>query len=122
MNPGTGRAERRLTVAAPAADLEVSQQDGHLVVSDARTGTITSIDLSTLLTGGQRRSDEPMQVLVGGGQAYLVTPSTGVVRAVDPLTLRDLGAPYQVGAGSSTSSSTGPARCGPSPRPGGSCR
>ena len=98
VNPGTGRAERRLTVAGPGADLEVTQQDGHLVVGDARTGTITSIDLSTLLTGGQRRSEEPMQVLVGGGQAYLVTPSTGVVRAVDPLTLRDLGAPYRVGA------------------------
>lgn len=98
VNPGTGRAERRLTVAGPGAELEVSQQDGHLVVGDARTGTITSIDLSTLLTGGQRRSDEPMRVLVGGGQAYLVTPSTGVVRAVDPLTLRDLGAPYRVGA------------------------
>ncbi|KQR12018.1 hypothetical protein ASF78_12605 [Cellulomonas sp. Leaf334] len=98
VNPGTGRAERRLTVAGPGAELEVSQQDGHLVVGDARTGTITSIDLSTLLTGGQRHSDEPMRVLVGGGQAYLVTPSTGVVRAVDPLTLRDLGAPYRVGA------------------------
>ncbi|MGY4643839.1 fibronectin type III domain-containing protein [Cellulomonas sp. URHB0016] len=98
VNPGTGRAERRLTVAGAGADLEVSQQDGHLVVGDGRTGTVTSIDLATLLTGGQRRSDERMRVLVGGGQAYLVTPSTGVVRAVDALTLRDLGAPYRVGA------------------------
>lgn len=98
VNPGTGRAERRLTVAGPGAELDVSQQDGHLVVGDARTGTITSIDLATLLTGGQRRADEPTEVLVGGGQVYLVTPSTGVVRAVDPLSLRDLGTPHRVGS------------------------
>lgn len=97
VNPGTGRAERRLQVGLPGSSLQVSQQEGRLVVTDATTGTMTSIDLATLLAGGQRRSDEPARVLVGGGQVYLVTPGTGVVRAVDPLTLQDLGAPYRAG-------------------------
>jgi len=97
INPGTGRAERRLQVAGPGSELGISQRDGHLVVTDARTGAVTSIDLATLLAGGQRRTDEPARVLVGGGLVYLVTPSTGVVRAVDPLTLQDLGSPYRVG-------------------------
>ncbi|GIG40085.1 hypothetical protein Cph01nite_18470 [Cellulomonas phragmiteti] len=96
INPGTGRAERRLQVAGPGSDLAISQRDGRLVVTDGRTGTMTSIDLATLMAGGQRRSDEPARVLVGGGLVYLVTPSTGVVRAVDPLTLQDLGTPHRM--------------------------
>ncbi|PZR51568.1 hypothetical protein DNL40_15865 [Xylanimonas oleitrophica] len=95
INPATGRAERRLQVAGPGAELDVSQRDGHLVIGDARTGTVTSIDLATLLAGGQRASEEPVEVLVGGGRVYLVTPSTGTVRAVDPLALTDLARPYR---------------------------
>ncbi|UZN04535.1 hypothetical protein [Cellulomonas sp. S1-8] len=98
INPGTGRAERRLQVAEPGSELEISQRDGHLLIADGRTGTLHSIDLATLMAGGQRRADEPSRVLVGGGRVYLVTPSSGVVRAVDPLTLRDLGAPYRADA------------------------
>ncbi|MBO1750790.1 fibronectin type III domain-containing protein [Actinotalea sp. BY-33] len=95
INPATGSAERRLQIGEPGSELEISQRDGHLVIGDASTGTITSIDLSTLLAGGQRQTDEPSRVLVGGGLAFLVTPSTGVVRIVDPLTLRDLASPYR---------------------------
>ncbi|MDQ0424164.1 MULTISPECIES: fibronectin type III domain-containing protein [Cellulomonas] len=97
INPGTGRAERRLQVAGPGAELDISQRDGVLVVGDGRTGSLTSIDLATLLASGQRTSGEPARVLVGGGLVYLVTPGSGVVRAVDPLTLKDLGTPHRVG-------------------------
>lgn len=98
INPGTGRAERRLQVAGPGAQLDISQRDGVLVVGDGATGSLTSIDLATLLASGQRTSDEPARVLVGGGLVYLVTPGTGVVRAVDPLTLKDLGTPHRLGS------------------------
>lgn len=98
INPATGRAERRLQVAAPGNELEISQRDGQLLVTDATTGTVRSIDLATLLSGGARRPPEPTRVLVGGGLVHLVAPGTGTVRAVDPLTLRDLGTPYRAGA------------------------
>lgn len=97
INPGTGRAERRLQVAEPGSDLRISQRDGHLVIMDGRTGTLRSIDLATLLSGGERRPAGPAEVLVGGGQVYLVSLDAGLVSAVDALTLRDLGRPFDAG-------------------------
>lgn len=96
VNPVTGVAERRLQVAPAGSPLVVHQRDGRLVVDDGRSGVVTSIDLATLLAAGQRDAGAGSIVLVGGGQVFLVS-SSGVVRAVDPLTLQDLGTPFRTG-------------------------
>ncbi|WP_182111594.1 fibronectin type III domain-containing protein [Actinotalea sp. JY-7876] len=98
VNPATGEVERRLQVAGSGASLLITQRDGMLVVDDDATGVITTIDLATLLAGGQRGTGATRTtVLVGGGNVFLVDLA-GTVRAVDPLTLRDLGAPHRTDA------------------------
>src|SRR5699024_5367616 len=96
INPATGQAERRLVVGGPGSELDVAQRDGHLVVTDLATGTVTSIDLTSLIASGTRGLDgEDTKVLLGGGMVVVVDRSPGTVRAVDPLTLADLGRPYR---------------------------
>ncbi len=95
INPSTGQPERRLLVGEEGSEMGVAQRDGFLVVTDTTTGQITSIDLAGLVASGSRGSDSETLVLIGGGQVVLVEPSPGTVRAVDPLTLRDLGTPYR---------------------------
>src|SRR5690606_4137402 len=68
INPATGQAERRLVVGGPGSELDVAQRDGHLVVTDLATGTVTSIDLTSLIASGTRGLDgEDTKVLLGGG-------------------------------------------------------
>lgn len=95
VNPATGEPERRLVVGAEGSEMEVAQSDGHLIVTDPATGEITAIDLTGLVASGSRGSEGDTWVLIGGGQVVLVEPSPGTVRAVDPLTLTDLGSPYR---------------------------
>ncbi|WP_413452615.1 hypothetical protein AA0Y32_09855 [Georgenia phoenicis] len=96
INPATGQPERRLVVGGPGSELDVAQRDGHLVVTDLATGTVTSIDLASLIASGSRGLDgEDTKVLLGGGMVVVVDLSPGTVRAVDPLTLADLGRPYR---------------------------
>lgn len=98
VNPATGQVERRLQVSGAGGSLRITQRDGTLLVGDDATGVLTSIDLATLLAGGQRADGGTLtRVLVGGGSVFLVDLA-GTVRAVDPLTLRDLGAPYRTDA------------------------
>ena len=95
VNPATGEPERRLVVGAEGSQMEVSQRDGHLIVADPATGELTAINLAGLVASGSRGADTETWVLIGGGQVVLVEPSPGTVRAVDPLTLTDLGTPYR---------------------------
>ncbi|WP_146197221.1 hypothetical protein [Serinibacter arcticus] len=97
INPATGEAERRLQIAAGESDLEIAQRDGRLIVTDRATGEITAIDLSTLLASGQRTAADPdgTRILVGGGHVAMVELGEGVVRAVSPLTMADIGTPYR---------------------------
>lgn len=94
INPATGLPERRLQVAGPGGNLTLAQRDGVLLVTDATTGQATTIDLATLLAGSRRDVGTGTRVLVGDGRVYLVE-LTGLVRAVDPLTLNDLGSPLR---------------------------
>ncbi|CAM3587876.1 hypothetical protein OCAE111667_16860 [Occultella aeris] len=95
INPATGQPERRLIIGEPGSELEVSQRDGQLIVTDLTTGMITAVDLASLVASGARGVDPETEVLVGGGQVVLVDLEPGTVRAVDPLTLRDLGRPFR---------------------------
>ncbi|MBZ2199339.1 fibronectin type III domain-containing protein [Occultella gossypii] len=95
INPATGQPERRLIIGEPGSELEVSQRDGQLIVTDLTTGMITAVDLASLVASGARGVDPDTEVLVGGGQVVLVDLEPGTVRAVDPLTLRDLGRPFR---------------------------
>jgi sugar lactone lactonase YvrE len=96
INPSTGRPQRAVQVASPGTGLTLGQRDGVLVLTDEQ-GLSTAIDLSTLVASGSRRPGGPgeTKVLVEGGGVYLVELDSGEVRAVDPLTLRDLGQPLR---------------------------
>lgn len=95
VNPATGQPERRLVVAGEESDLSISQRDGNLIVTDLVTGDLTAVDLTALVASGNRAGSADDLVLVGGGQVVLVDTDPGTVRAVDPLTLADLGSPYR---------------------------
>ncbi|TDE91491.1 hypothetical protein EXU48_15135 [Occultella glacieicola] len=95
INPATGQPERRLIIGEPGSELEVSQRDGQLIVTELTTGMITAVDLASLVASGARGVDPDTEVLVGGGQVVLVDLEPGTVRAVDPLTLTDLGRPFR---------------------------
>ncbi|WP_163540975.1 hypothetical protein [Occultella kanbiaonis] len=97
INPATGQPERRLIIGEPGSELEVSQRDGQLIVTDLTSGMVTAVDLASLVASGARGVDPDTEVLVGGGQVVLVDLEPGTVRAVDPLTLRDLGRPFRTG-------------------------
>src|SRR5690625_5005184 len=85
VNPATGEPERRLVIGADGSQMEVSQRDGHLIVTDSATGELTAINLAGLVASGSRGADGETWVLIGGGQVVLAEPSPGTIRAVDPL-------------------------------------
>lgn len=95
INPATGQAEQRLVVGADGSEMSLVQGDGYLVVTDLDTGQITAIDLAGLSASRPMQGDENTLMLVGGGQMVRVDLEPGTVRAVDPLTLADLGTPYR---------------------------
>jgi hypothetical protein len=98
VNPSSGRPEVRLQVSGGDARLEITQKDGLLVVVDKRTGQITVIDLATLLASGRRESTPgTSKVLVSDGRIYIVDRAAGVVHDADPVTLADVGEPWQSG-------------------------
>ena len=99
INPSTGRPQRAVQVARPGTGLTLGQRDGVLVLTDDE-GLSTAIDLSTLVASGSRAAGGPgrTKVLVEGGGVYLVELERGTVRAVDPLTLEDLGRPLRTAA------------------------
>ena len=99
INPSTGRPQRAVQVTRPGTGLTLGQRDGVLVLTDD-DGLSTAIDLSTLVASGSRDAGGPgrTKVLVEGGGVYLVELERGEVRAVDPLTLEDLGQPLRSAA------------------------
>lgn len=100
INPSTGQPQTRLQLAGNGSSLQISQRDGRLLVTDGKTGQISSVNLATLLASG-RRSGAPggkTKLLVGAGRVFLVDLSSGSLRRVDPITLTDLGNELKVGA------------------------
>ncbi|WP_436495432.1 hypothetical protein [Actinokineospora sp. HUAS TT18] len=99
VNPASGRPETRLQVSGSDSQLDITQKDGVLVVLDRRTGQITVIDLATLLASGRRQAPPggSSKVLLVGGRLYIVDRAGGSVVNADPITLADIGAPWQAG-------------------------
>lgn len=95
VNPSTGVAERRLVVGDGDTALSIAQRDGELIVTDEHSGLVTAVDLTALIASGSRATSGDERVLVGGGRVVLVDDDPGTVRAVDPLTLADIGKPFR---------------------------
>ncbi|MDQ1103027.1 hypothetical protein [Nocardioides zeae] len=93
VNPATGRPEKRLAVGAPGEDLEVSQADGRLFVTNRTTGEVFSVDLASVLVSGQRRvaSGGATDLLLHDGSAFLVDRSTSSISRIDPSTTDAIG-------------------------------
>lgn len=99
VNPVSGKPQTRLQISGPDSQLEIAQEDGRLIVLNRRTGEITVIDLATLLASGRRQAPPgaASKVLVSNGMVFVVDRSSGVVRTADPLTLADVGQPWEAG-------------------------
>lgn len=97
INPATGQPEYRLVIGGDGDRMEVTQNDGLLVVTNLETGVVTAIDLAGLVAGQGRQTDGETIVLVGGGHVMLAEMEPGFVQVVDPLTMTSLGAPYRAG-------------------------
>lgn len=97
INPATGQPEYRLVIGGDGETMEVTQNDGLLVVTNLETGVVTSIDLAGLVVGSGRQTDGETIVLIGGGTVMLAETEPGFVQVVDPLTLASQGSPYRAG-------------------------
>lgn len=99
VNPASGRPEVRLQVAGGDAQLDITQKDGLLVILNRRDGQITVMDLATLLASGRRQAQPgpATKVLVSEGRIYVVDRPAGTVANADPVTLADIGKPWQAG-------------------------
>ena len=99
VNPVSGKPQTRLQISGPDSQLEIAQEDGRLIVLNRRTGEITVIDLATLLASGRRQAPPgaTSKVLVANGMVFVVDRASGTVHTADPLTLADIGQPWQAG-------------------------
>lgn len=93
VDPQTLQPQATAQVGAPGQQLVLSQDRGRLVVSNTSTGSLTSIDLATLLASG-RRDAAPggsVSVILDHGRAFLVDRRAGLVANIDPVTLATRG-------------------------------
>lgn len=98
INPATGQPEYRIVIGGDGERMEVTQDDGLLVVTNLETGVVTSIDLAGLVAGQGRQTDGETTVLIGGGVVMLAEMEPGFVQVVDPVSMQSVGAPYRAGA------------------------
>lgn len=93
VNPATGRPERRLQVGAPGDDLQVTQSNGRLFVTNRTTGEVFSVDLASVLVSGQRRvaADDATDLLLHDDAVYLVDRSTSSISRIDASTTDAIG-------------------------------
>ncbi len=99
VNPATGQQENRLRVAPGNHQITLAQREGLLVVTDATTGTVTVINVSTLITGGRwfGNGGGAIEVLLNGKELYVVDRVRGTVQRLDPVTARQIGAGWMAG-------------------------
>jgi len=96
VNGVTGRVDTRMGVPNSAGHtMQVSQTDRFLVLRDVNTGKLDAFDLATLQSSGTAVSTSGLGVTVAlnGDSAFLIDPSQGVVRQIDPRTLAGIGEP-----------------------------
>jgi len=96
VNGVTGRVDTRMGVPNTAGHtMQVNQTDRFLVLRDVNTGKLNAFDLATLQSAGTATSTSGLGVTVAldGDAAFLIDPSQGVVRQIDPRTLAPIGEP-----------------------------
>lgn len=94
VNPDSGKVEQRREVTdARGHRVRVTQNDQHLLIHDLDTGRVSSLDLSGLGLSGRldvgTKADS--HLAMGAAVAAIVDRTSGVVRALDPATLRPAG-------------------------------
>ncbi|WP_117209199.1 fibronectin type III domain-containing protein [Allorhizocola rhizosphaerae] len=99
VNPATGQQENRLKVAPVNHDISLAQRDGLLVVTDATNGSVTVINVSTLITGGRwfGNGGGAIEVLLNAKELYVVDRVRGTVVRLDPVSARPIGAGWMAG-------------------------
>ncbi len=96
INPATGQPEYRLTMGE-GDELEITQGDGYLVVTNTETGVSTPIDLAGLVAGRSRIVGPEGMTLIGGGLMVAVEKEPGFVQVIDPVTSEPRSAAYRAG-------------------------
>ena len=93
VNPASGRAEVRRSVAEAGNDLTLQQYDGYLYVIDNTDGILSAIDVATLEQSGRSRvpGDGAAETLTDGTTVFLVDRAEDTVAAIDPLTTDEVG-------------------------------
>ncbi|MEO3828167.1 hypothetical protein [Actinomadura sp. B10D3] len=94
VNPDSGKVEQRREVTdARGHRVQVTQNDQHLIIHDLDTGRVSSLDLSGLGLSGRLNvgTKDDSHLVMGSSAAAIVSRTTGVVRALDPATLRPVG-------------------------------
>ncbi|MFB4319810.1 hypothetical protein [Actinomadura sp. 21ATH] len=99
VNPDNGRVEQRRQVTdARGHRVQVTQNDRHLLIHDLDSGRVSSLDLSGLGLSGRldvgTRGDP--HLAMGRNAAAVIERTSGAVRALDPATLRPVGAVLQL--------------------------
>lgn len=84
---------RRSIKDARGHDLQIIQTDGHLLLRDKTTGTVTSLDLANLGVSGAvaTTTGDETKVALYGNTAVLIDNAKGIVRELDAATLRTRG-------------------------------
>lgn len=99
VSPDSGKVEQRRAVTDSRGHrVQVTQNDKFLLIHDLETGRVSSLDLNGLGFSGRldigTRGDP--HLAMGSSGAALVERTTGAVRALDPATLRPVGAVLQL--------------------------
>ncbi len=98
INGITARVDTR--VAVPKVrdhKLEISQNDRFVLLRDATTGAIGSMDLATLkeFWGAQPTAGQGVSVALQGDAAFVIDTVQGQVQQIDPRTLAQVGQPMR---------------------------
>jgi hypothetical protein len=97
VNPDTRRTVERLPVGGVGDQLEVVQDKGSLIITNRSTRTVTIVDLPLMRVSGVRQASADVKVLLAERRIFLVDRVAGEVAAIDPLTAKTIGRPYQAG-------------------------
>ncbi|KAB2385924.1 NHL repeat-containing protein [Actinomadura montaniterrae] len=94
VNPDSGRVEQRRAVPdARGHRVQVTENDQHLIIHDLDTGRVSSLDLTGPGFSGRldigTRGDP--HLAMGATAAVVIERASGMVRVLDPATLRPVG-------------------------------
>jgi hypothetical protein len=96
----SGKADTRIGLTNAAGHpLTVTQDGDTVIVLDTVTGKVTRIDPAQLTVTQTVTYGSPnVQIVSGGGKAYVVDPAKGLVQPIDPERLRVIGSPVALRA------------------------